>query len=380
MSILNAANTVKDHLKNNPFTPVFGKVPPFMAGREHITDAMTAVFHHPDNNPDRCSLFVGARGTGKTALLTYLAREAEENGWIAANTTAAKGMLEDIRQQTVKEASHLLPPSRERKVSSIDIAAIGGISWSDAASAPENWRSCMSDIIDELTATNTGLLITVDEVDPSLDEMAQLVTTYQHFVREDRKVALLLAGLPHRMSGLLSGKSTSFLRRAAQHKLGSIPRYEVEEAFRLTVESGGSAIDDEALAEIVEAIDGFPFMFQLVGYRAWNAAGAKKAIDQQSARQGIRLAKEELENRIFDATYQEFSRGDIEFLEAMAAIGGSVPRSALQNELGKSSSHISTYKRRLLEAGVIDEKAQGLFSFALPGFGAYIAAKRNQRE
>lgn len=375
---MNAMTNAQERLRSNPFTPVFGKVPPFMAGREQITDAMTAVFDHPDNNPDRCSLFIGARGTGKTALLTYLAREAESTGWIAASTTASKGMLEDIRQQAGKAASHLLPASSKRKISSIDIAAVGGISWHDENSTPGNWRSCMEDILDELTGTDTGLLITVDEIDPSLDEMVQLVTTYQHFVREDRKVALLLAGLPHRMSGLLSGKTTSFLRRAAQHRLGSIPRYEVEEAFRLTVESGGGEIEDEALEEIVEAIDGFPFMFQLVGYRAWNAAKSADSIDAQSAQRGIRLAQEELENRIFDATYAELSRSDIEFLEAMAAIGDSVARVALQNKLGKSSSHISTYKKRLLEAGVIEEKTQGVFSFALPGFKDYVSVK-NER-
>lgn len=51
-------------------------------------------------------------------------------------------------------------------------------------------------------------MITVDEIDASLDEMTKLVTVYQHFVREDRKVALLMAGLPYRVSSLLSGKST----------------------------------------------------------------------------------------------------------------------------------------------------------------------------
>ena len=44
------------------------------------------------------------------------------------------------------------------------------------------------------------MLFTVDEVDPTLDEMVQLAAFYQHFVREGRKVALLMAGLPHNIS------------------------------------------------------------------------------------------------------------------------------------------------------------------------------------
>lgn len=59
-------------------------------------------------------------------------------------------------------------------------------------------------------------------------------------MREDRRVILLMAGLPYHVSNLLSGKSTSFIRRAARHDLGSIPAYEAREAFRLTTEQGGA--------------------------------------------------------------------------------------------------------------------------------------------
>ena len=36
---------------------------------------------------------------------------------------------------------------------------------------------------------------------------------------------------------------------------------------------------------------------------------------------------------------------------------------------------VSTYRKRLLDAGVIEEGLDGAFSFALPGFGEYV----NQR-
>ena len=42
--------------------------------------------------------------------------------------------------------------------------------------------------------------------------------------------------------------------------------------------------------------------------------------------------------------------------------------------LKKSSGSISTYKKRLIEAGVIEEPLQGHFEFALPGFGEYVAS------
>ena len=49
-----------------------------------------------------------------------------------------------------------------------------------------------------------AVLFSVDEVDPTLDEMVQLAAFYQHFVREGRKVAPLMAGLPHNISSFCS--------------------------------------------------------------------------------------------------------------------------------------------------------------------------------
>ena len=364
--------TFEEAVRANPFTPVFGKVPPFMAGREQVIHDIAAALVSNGNSPDICSLFVGARGTGKTSLLTYLANEAEQQGWISARVTAAPGMLEDIVQRLHESAAHLLDSQAARHLSGIEIAPLGGVYWETAREAPANWRTRMNELFSTLENTETGIIICVDEVDPEFEEMVQLITTYQHFVEEGKRTMLLMAGLPHRVSRLLSGRATSFLRRAARHNLGPIPRYEVEETFRLTVESGGKHIDDGALQEAVNAIDGFPFMLQLVGYRAWNATGTDDVIGIESMRRGIRLAQEELEHRVFDATIAELSKGDIAFLQAMAADEVITDRSVLAERLGRSSSYISTYKKRLLEAGVIEETRPGIFAFALPGFRDYL--------
>ena len=366
--------TFEEAVRANPFTPVFGKVPPFMAGREQILHDMALAFESNGNSPDLCSLFVGARGTGKTALLTYLAHEAEQLGWIAARVTAAPGMLEDILQRLHESAAHLLDQPDTRRLTGIEIAPIGGVTW-EHQSVPANWRTRMNAFFDALADTDTGILLCVDEVNIACEEMEQLVTAYQHFVGEGRKAALLMAGLPHRVSALLSGTSTSFLRRAARHNLGPIPRYEVEETFRLTVESGGRSIDDEALRAATDAIDGFPFMLQLVGYRSWNAAGTADLIGIDAVSRGVRLAREELEARVFGATWTELSRGDRAFLRAMAQDDGETNRAMLAKRLKRSSSYVSTYKKRLLEAGVIEEPEHGVFKFALPGFRSYVLKK-----
>ncbi len=355
----------------NPFTPEFGKVPVYFAGRERILSDLLAAFE--DQATTVCALLVGARGTGKTALLTYLGNEAARFGWVAANVSATPGMLEDIIQRAEEGASHLVDVEPGGRLSSLSLAGIGSVSWSRKDPAAPNWRSRMNGLLDALDEEGVGLLITVDEVDVSLDEMSQLVSTYQHFVRENRRVSLIMGGLPFNILSLLNGRNTSFLRRARRFDLGPLADYEVEEAFRLTVENGGRLIGGAALDEAVRSINGFPFMLQLLGYRAWRVHPAEASVSLDDVRSGAQLAQQELEDRIFDVTYAELSRADRAFIRAMLEDEEASTRADLMKRLGKPSAHISTYKKRLVQGGIIGETADGSFYFALPGFREYLA-------
>ncbi|MBQ9001731.1 MAG: ATP-binding protein [Eggerthellaceae bacterium] len=356
---------------NNPFTPVFGKVPPYMAGRQDVIGPITQALEEGSNSPDIATLLVGPRGSGKTALLSYLAVEAQGRGWVAANVTASRGMLDDVVQQCREGASHLLEEKDGSRLTGIQLGSVS-LQWERGVQNPPNWRSLMNGITDELAKTDTGLLITVDEVDPRLEEMRHLVEVYQHFMRENRKVALVMAGLPHNVSLMVSKYTTTFLRRAARHTLGPVPDYEIAEAFRLTVLQGGREIEPDALAAATEAIQGFPFMFQLVGYRAWNASPGERGVSIDDVRAGIVMAKAELKSRVFDATLSTLANGDIAFLAAMLEDEGDTLQSDMARRLNKSSSHVSTYKRRLLDEGVIEEPRRGRLRFCLPGFREFL--------
>ena len=161
------------------------------------------------------------------------------------------------------------------------------------------------------------MLFTVDEVDPTLDEMVQLAAFYQHFVREGRKVALLMAGLPHNISSLLNNKTVSFLRRSNRRALDRIPDGEVSAALVRTAQAGNRNVDAAALTAATESIGGFPFMLQLVGYYAWDENPRASTLDSADFARGIAIAQQEMTYRILDATFAELSPGDLRFAAAM---------------------------------------------------------------
>jgi hypothetical protein len=359
----------------NPFTPSFGKMPLVMAGRDRLLAEMGDAFDNGLGDPNLATLVTGARGTGKTVLLSAVRAEAVEHGWVAVGTSALPGMLDDILQQTYRAAGHLLAPRRERRLTSLELGQLLGVQWEELERAPENWRTKMTGLLDQLADAGAGLLVTVDEAVPQNDEMRTLATVYQHFVCEERNVALVMAGLPHNVSALASDGAVSFLRRARRQRLGRIADRDVRHAFWQTVEQGGKAIEGEALDLAVEASEGFPFMMQLVGYWVWACSGSAPAIDAAHAAQGIAQARDEMRDGVLESTLRDLSAGDRRFLAAMLEDEGPSALADVARRLGRPSNYAAQYKRRLLEQGVIGEDADGKLHFELPMSRTFFAER-----
>ena len=360
----------------NPFTPLFGKVPSVIAGRQDVILSIVDALESPAVSPELCSIIKGMRGSGKTTLLRHLAFRAQELGWVCAYTTATKGMLNDLLIKTKNASSHLIEDNRGKKLTHIGIGNAFSVSWENEEKNYTNWQAEITALLDELAESQTGIFFVVDEVDSSLPEMIQLATVFQMLLGENKKVALLMAGLPNNISSLLTGKTTSFLRRSQQFNLGCVPDFEIKEAFRLTVEEGGKKIGQDALDVATKAICGFPFLMQLVGFRAWNASASSEVISVEHVEQGVKVSKEEIKTKIFEATFNELSEADKEFLFAMNKKGEFTERSTIAKETGRDSSWISRHKKRLLQAGVIEEPRQGKFKFSLPSFAEFLEEEK----
>ena len=269
------------------------------------------------------------------------------------------------------ERRHLVDTNPSRKIKGAGIADLFSVELEDSPRELSNWRSRMDDILDALAECDTGLLVTIDEVNPDIDEMVTLVAAFQHFLDEGKKVALIMAGLPYAVTSLLSGKSTSFLRRAARYELQALNDYEVEEALVRTMRDGGKSFEPDALEAAIDAIKGFPFMLQLAGYRTWRMAEDSDVVDISSVNAAASIARKELDQRVYEAIWFELSEADKSLLWAMSEDSGVTKQTDLAGRLNKKSGHVSKYKKRLLQHGVIQERSRGLLEFCLPGFREY---------
>jgi hypothetical protein len=351
-------------MKNNPFTPVFGNEPPILAGRERlIHDVLTGLDNGP-GDPNRVTIFTGPRGSGKTVLLATIAAEAESRGWISVHATAMEGMLDMIVEQIEEKGADFLTIGKGGGVTGLQVAG-AGITRELPKEKKVSFRTQVGRYLKELSEHDIGLLITVDEVSAEVPEMILLIDSFQHFVRERREVALLMAGLPNNVLQMFQHKTISYLRRAFRKQLDSISIPEVHMAMEDTIKLSDRTIDKDALSMAATATNGFPFLIQLIGFYMFSQSDKKK-ITVEDAVRGIEIAKIDMERMIIDATIRDLSDRDLEFLEAMAHDEKYSNISDIAKRMGASPSLASHYKRRLAEQGIISPVGRGKVAFNIP--------------
>jgi len=355
----------------NPFTPAFGSEPMVFAGRENILEDILSGLENGPGDPNRATVLIGPRGSGKTALLTKIADEAAKIGWSSARVTTSEGMLNSILEQAKRNGKEFLPKKGKTKLTELHAFGIG-FSVETAKESSPSWRLQMTEILEVLAEFKVGLLITVDELDVKQEEMSNLVRDFQHFVTEKREIALLMAGLPGKTLQMFQDKKISFVRRAFQHYLDAIPITDVKAALQKTVEASGRTIDKEALETAAGFTKGFPFFIQLIGYQMWKQSPNEKRITMKDVANGMESADEYMSRMILDTTVKDLSDRDVDFLRAMLPDADISRISDIANRMKVTSPTAGQYRLRLIRQGVIEEYGRGKVRFTMPLLREYL--------
>jgi hypothetical protein len=206
-------------------------------------------------------------------------------------------------------------------------------------------------------------------------ELRELGTTIQHCFREQRPVAFAAAGLPVAVQErLLKDKVLTFFRRADRHHLGAVPLDEVRVALEEPVTTAGKRIEALALDVAVPATRGYPFLIQMVGWQLWRAAGNDDTITTATAQRAIPIAIARMGDLVHEPALADLSRGDQQFLVAMAIDDGPSRTGVIARRLGVDDAWASQYRRRLIDAELIRPVRRGEFEFELPYLREYLRA------
>jgi type II secretory pathway predicted ATPase ExeA len=354
----------------NPFKPSFGKNPPQLIGRDdilaNIKDALTSGADGEEN----ASLVTGQRGMGKTVMLNALAKELRSAGWITVEVSNSDNMLTDIIDQIDDQVSG----RKKHEITGMNLSVFGfGAGVQTAATkSGTGWRMRVTKRLRELSKQQIGVLFTIDEVHSDSKTLKEFALSYQHFVREDHKVAVAMAGLPSEISDLLQDKVLTFLRRAYQIRLSNIDIPEVEIGLLATIEKNDRTIGPRELRAAAEATEGYPYLIQLVGAGIWKVHPETAAIAMDDVTIGVAAARRKLYDNIIRPVYRSLSKKDKEFLRAMAEIPAESNMRGIGEKMAVSENYLSNYRQRLIDADVIYAAGRGEVDFVIPYLRNYL--------
>lgn len=359
-------------MATNPFRPSFGASPPVLAGRTEELQVFTDALDAGPGAPGRAMLVTGPRGSGKTVMLNALEDAARERGWLVISQTARRGVADEIRDtQLPALLSAVAADAVESHVTgaNVNLAGVGGgvtRARTDNYPVTPSLRSYLEKLTDTVPP-NVGVVLSLDELHmgaaPDLERITQAV---QHAFREDRQVALVAAGLPLAVDDLLDVPGMTFIRRAERFSMNDVPLPDVRRAIQVPIEDAGRRITPEALDVLTESAEGYSFLVQLVGYHAWNSNREHEVISLADAHVGVDQAVTRLGRLVHEPALKDISRLARSFLTAMAVDDGPSRVSDVADRLGTDGNNANQYRRRLIEAELIQPAGHGYVQFTLP--------------
>lgn len=358
----------------SPFRPGFGSSPPFLAGRQDMIAGFADGLDDGPGSSARVSFYTGSRGVGKTVLLNALELPARERGWVVVTESCTPGLVSRLVEHRLPEVFASIsdgPP--KRRATSVQVAAVGGVSWENTASAPRDLRAWVNAVTDALAERGSGLLLTVDEVHPRhLEELVPVATVVQHAIREEREVAFAAAALTSSKEGILKGDSTTFLRRADWQELGRIPDGEAARAIREPILNAHRDVTDEAVTAAVFAAQGYAFLVQLLGDLMWKNRPEEPVITAADVQAAIPKAARRMGASILAPDLAGLSDVDRTYLLSMALESSPRRTSKIAARMGVAMDYGTVYRQRLITAGIIRAAGHGIVEFTTPGMAQYV--------
>jgi hypothetical protein len=359
----------------NPFSPRFGAVPPVVAGRSEVQRDLTLVADGDLNSPSCASLLLGTRGMGKTTLLQVLEDGFESRGWFALSVTArpSGGLLEDLVARAL-DLSHRIAhgpdPRARRRLTGMGAFGLNiATELVEPPDRPLDLRRALASVGAAAQQRGAGLFVSVDELqDIAVDEVRRFGAVFQHESSRSRlPIVFVGAGLLEMRSTLLAGRHSTFLHRCEQYEIGLLPADEARRALSEPLAAAGASIAPEALAAMLAAAAGHPYMLQLVGYEVWRVAADPVAgISMAEADAGLAEARRDMGPRIYGPIWRDLSDTDKRLLVAMLGDRDRSRLSDLARRWGGVPNQIGSYRHRLILRGVIRSAGRGLLAFTHP--------------
>ena len=211
----------------NPFTLTFGKSPLEPVERPLQTMEIVDTFTAETVN-QQMFIITGVRGSGKTVMMTEIARQLREReDWVVIELNPAADLLQGMlaKLNSNKVCAAII------KSAKIDLSFFGFGVAIEGVPPLTDTETAIITILEKLKKQDKRLLITIDEVTNN-DYMKVFAGSFQIFVRQDLPVFLLSTGLYENIDELQNEKNLTFLFRAPKIQLKPLNQLAVMNKYK----------------------------------------------------------------------------------------------------------------------------------------------------
>lgn len=336
-------------MNNNPFILTFGREPINFIPRIDYLQEVKDNFYS-ETRPNQAFMITGVRGTGKTVLLSKLAKEFEKNkDWIVVDLNPERDMLNSLASQIYNNS----------KVKHLFLKAKFNLSFNGIGLSVENDKpsddieSIISKMVEYLSEKDIKLLITIDDA-ANNQNIKVFAHTFQALLRKDYKVFMLMTGLYENITSIQNNKSLTFLSRVPKLILKPLNMPAIKDSYEEIFN-----IDSDTAVKMSKLTEGYAYAYQVLGYLMWEEE--EKKISKKLLSQFDQYLSE----FVYDKIWEGLSEKEINIIIKIS-----------RNEtLDMKPNEISVYRDRLIKYGVLESRQRGKLSFALPRFKEYIDNK-----
>ena len=335
----------------NPFSLTFGQRPLELISRNNQLDQIITTFEmkHPTNH---VYMIAGVRGTGKTVSLAEISEHFDnEDDWLVVNLNPDTDMM----KESISEIDRV-KVSRKLDISAnINIPVAGSVTIRGAEKNLTD-SSMMKELLDGIAGNKKRILFVIDEI-ISNEYIRVFAGQFQIWLREERPVYLVMAGLYENISNVQNEKTLTFLYRAPKIVLKPLSIPAISARYQQVF-----GIDAVEAAQMAKATKGYSFAFQILGYLRWEKHLPLDAL--------IPDYDADLAEYAYDKIWSELSPQDKNVSKIIAS--GKSKVGEIREALGVSSQYMNIYRRRLIAQGIVEGETRGLLQFTLPRFETYI--------
>ena len=359
----------------NPYNPSFGVLPEQFLGRDDIVDSFIDAITNK-NSPWRSTLLIGVRGSGKTAILSQIQAKVISKNIFVVSVSPETDFLDNILGQLHKQLTSAKIKGLPR-IKSISLSYGVSLSLEKDDKNPDftrTFRYQITDMLEIIKKSGKDVVFLIDESQKHNEDMRTFIGTYQHLIRENYPVCLIVAGLPEVVSEILNDDVLTFFRRAHQVSLKNVGISLVQQGFKNVFTDINDNAPESLLMEAARSTYGYPYLIQLIGYYLWE--NIHKSYHGDLLTQVLVEAKDRLFQNVHQLVYDKLSQKDKEFLFAMAQDTGQSLSKDILARLGKDKGYVSMYRTRLISNGVVTSTGYGTLGYTYPYMREFLLEKR----